>query len=170
LAGQHGCAGEIRCVARCLGAGVDVAALLEVGKGQAGVEPADLVRVGRDVPTQKHHPVIPCNALRRSGMGQDIGGTVDGQRIVEDRLLDQVIDLPYIVQEQETGLGWRDVCVIQIDLLRWPPVRGTQANHIAFVCDDVDEFILLENPLDGRVVLRTFFADLSFPIRRWSPA
>jgi len=44
----------------------------------------------------------------------------------------------YIVQAHATGLGRRDARAIQIDLLRRLPVCDAQANHIAFVYDDID--------------------------------
>ena len=43
--------GEIRRIVRRLGTDVDVAALLEVRKGQARIKPAVLVHVGRGIPT-----------------------------------------------------------------------------------------------------------------------
>src|SRR5262245_12879942 len=153
--------GEIRRIARCLGTGVDVTALLEFRKGQAGIEPAYLIRVGRGVPAQENFPVIPRDASRRPGMEQDVGSTVGGQRIVEGRLLYQVIDLPHIVQEQATGLGRRDARAIQIDLLVRLPIRRAQANDVAFVRDHIDQLILLEKSFDRRVVLSTLFAGLN---------
>src|SRR5215471_3833769 len=138
-----------------------MAALLEVRKGQAGVRPADLVYVGRGIPAQENFPVVPGDATRCSGMEQDVRGAVGSQRIVEGWLLNELIDLSYIVQKQTTRPFWRDAGAIQIDLLVRLPIRRAQANHIAFVSDHVDELILLEKPLDRRVVLCALFASLN---------
>src|SRR5215813_13713694 len=94
-------------------------------------------------------------------MEQEIGRAVGGQRVVERRMGRGLVDALDVVQEQAPGLPPWQAQAIEIYFLLRLPIGGAQANHIAFVGNDVHELILLEKPLDGRVLLGPLFTGLN---------
>src|SRR5262249_11473664 len=83
---------------------------------------------------------------------QDDIGAVGRQRVVELRVLPELIDGPHVLQEYPATVFDGRADPEQIDILGWVlPVVRPEANHVSLVADDIDQLILSEESAERRI-------------------
>src|SRR5215467_7175923 len=87
-------------------------------------------------------------------MRQNAGCAVRRECIVELGFFRQRIYFPNIIQKKPARIGCGGAGAIQINVLRWIlPIVGPEPDQVAFVGDNVKQFVLLEEASDGRITL-----------------
>ena len=138
--------GEIGAIAGGFGAIIDQAALFQIGERDRTVERTGLVGQFVHVAVQQNPPV-PANFMGVGiGMLPDAGGAIVGQGIVPFRVQLEVVDRAEVIEQDASRQRQVGVEAIEIDLLA--AVVRAQPDQVAFVRDDVSDFLLAEETLD----------------------
>ena len=85
---------------RRLRARIDMGALLELGEGQAGVEPPCFIEILRHIAAGEDLPAERNMFRVDQGVEPDIGRAVAGQGIVELGTRFECVDLPHVLQKK----------------------------------------------------------------------
>ena len=85
---------------------------------------------------------------------------VGGERVVEGRVILQLVDPADVVEEEPEHVLARDLGPVEVDVLPGLPVVGAHADQVPLVGDDVVELVLLEEPREGRIALAALLARL----------
>lgn len=149
-------AGKIRIIPDGMGAGIEIRALPQFLEAHAVIEPAQFIGILRGIAREKDLPIVPARSSDLPGVQEDIGRAVRREGVIEFRPLFQVVDLFHVVQEERSGFPWREPGAVEIDVLPRAAVVRPQPDEIPFVAHHVDQLVLFEETLEGRIPLTLF--------------
>src|SRR5205823_13730091 len=84
-------------------------------------------------------------------LGADARSAVGGDGVIPGRFVPQSVERMDVFKETFARVRWRNGRAVKVDIFL--AVVCTQADHIALIRDDVDEFELPVKPADSRVGL-----------------
>jgi hypothetical protein len=94
-------------------------------------------------------------------MGQDHGGAVGRQGVVEAGASPELVDIAHVAEEDAAAVLDRPHHPEEVDVLRRRlSVVCPHADHVALVGRDVEQLVLPEEPRHRRVLLRALLAHL----------
>src|SRR5947199_9531151 len=88
----------------------------------------------------------------------DARGAVGGDGVIPARFVPQSVERMDVFKETFARVRWRNGRAVKIDILL--PVVCAEADHVALIGHDVDEFELPVKPTDSRVGLAKLLARL----------
>src|SRR5213595_4145131 len=102
---------------------------------------------------------IPRQPLVGWMLGADARSAVGGDGVIPARLVPESVERMDVFKETFARVRWRDGRAVKIDILI--AVVCAQADHVALIGHDVDEFELPVKPTDSRVCLAELLACLN---------
>src|SRR6266705_2195159 len=102
---------------------------------------------------------IPWHALVGWMLGADARGAVGGDGVIPAWFVPQSVERMDVFKETFARVRWRNGGAVKIDIFF--AVVCAQADHVALIRHDVDEFELPVEPADSRVGLAKFLARLN---------
>src|SRR5437016_12457883 len=150
--------GEIRGRIRGIGALINEAARFEFGKWKsAGDDEVALIQQFVAFASEQDAP-IPRQALVRWMLGADACSAVVGDGVIPARFVPQSVERVDVFKETFARVRWRNGRAVKMDILL--AVVCAQADHVALIGHNVDEFELPVEPTDSRVGLAKLLARL----------
>src|SRR2546430_7247076 len=101
---------------------------------------------------------IPRQALVRGMLGADACSAVGGDGVIPARFVPQSVERMDVFKETFARVRWRNRRAVKIDILL--AVVCAQADHVALIGHNVDEFELPVEPANSRVSLAKLLAYL----------
>src|SRR5437870_8778887 len=108
---------------------------------------------------------IPRQALVRWMLGADACSAVGGDGVIPARFVPQSVERVDVFKETFARVRWRNGRAVKMDILL--AVVCAQADHVALIGHNVDEFELPVEPADSRVGLTKLLARLEGEAERW---